>query len=85
MLKVNAASHRFMRTFILRKNAIGRLRIAVFRKPMKALWFIVVCRLFIREFKKTTTATSCRTSPNNTVNEQNSETARAKYNLVGVT
>ena len=36
-----------------------------------------------REFKKTTTAKSCRTPPNNGVNEQNNETARAKYNLVG--
>ena len=33
------------------------------------------------EFKKTTTVTSCRTPPNNSVNEQNKE--RAKYNLVG--
>ena len=31
-----------------------------------------------REFKKTTTATSCRTPPNNSFNEQ---PARAKYNL----
>ena len=33
----------------------------------------------IREFKKTTTATSCRTPPN----KQNNKTTRAKYNLVG--
>ena len=35
-----------------------------------------------REFKKTTTITSCRTPPNNGVNEQNNEPVRAKYNLV---
>ena len=35
-------------------------------------------------FKKTTTATSCRTPPNNSVNEQNNKTARIKYNLVGL-
>ena len=34
-----------------------------------------------REFKKTTTATSCGTPQNNGVNEQNNETARAKYKL----
>ena len=34
-------------------------------------------------FKKTTTTTSCRTAPNNSVYEQDNETARAKYNLVG--
>ena len=39
--------------------------------------------LIIREFKKTTTATSCRTPRNSGVNEHNDETARAKYNLVG--
>ena len=37
----------------------------------------------IRELKKITTATSCKTPLNNSVNEQNNETARAKYNLVG--
>ena len=36
-----------------------------------------------REFKKTTTATSCTTPPNNRVKEQNNETERPKYNLVG--
>ena len=35
-----------------------------------------------REFKKTTTATSCRTPPNNSVNEKKND-AHAKYNLVG--
>ena len=35
------------------------------------------------EFEKTTTVTSCRTLLNNSANEQNNETARAKYNLVG--
>ena len=35
------------------------------------------------EFKKTLTASSCGTLPSNNVNEQNNETARAKYNLVG--
>ena len=38
----------------------------------------------IWELKKTTKATSCRTPPNNGVNEQNNETACAKYNLVSV-
>ena len=36
----------------------------------------------MRELKNTTVATSCRTPPNNSVNEQNNETARAKYNLL---
>ena len=38
----------------------------------------------IRKFKKTTTETSCRKPPNNSVNEQNNDTARTKYNLVGL-
>ena len=37
------------------------------------------------KFKKTTTEKSFRTPPSNSVNEQNNETARAKYNLVGFT
>ena len=40
-------------------------------------------RELIRGFKKTTTVTSRGTLQNNGVNEQNYETARAKYNLLG--
>ena len=51
-------------------------------KNYSELLFLVAYFRNRRAFKKTTTATSCRTSPNNTVNEQNNETAREKYNLV---
>ena len=39
-------------------------------------------KYYNREFKKTTTATSCGMLENNGVNEKN-KTALAKYNLVG--
>ena len=43
----------------------------------------MVIRSNTKEHKKTATATLCRSPTNNSVNEQNNETARAKYNLVG--
>ena len=47
----------------------------------KRLSFYVPLMTVIGEFTKTGTATSCTTPPNNSVREQNNETARAKYNL----
>ena len=56
----------------------------IYHMPDSSLLFFITCHVKTtnRELKKTTTTASCTTPPNNSVNDQNNETARAKYNLV---